>query len=168
MKEKSRLKSFMDSLERNFAAVGLAEGDPSIAREYLDSVEKGHGSSFIKVAGRNLGKLALSFQTNFAVVGLAEGDPDLAREYLKEVEGTDRLSFTERLVSRIKQVLMGFENRFAAAAMAEGGPELAVEYLESGKTQEKRPTFLTFIKEIGLQDIRVQYGVAALSLDKAS
>jgi len=102
------------------------------------------------------------FEKNFAAAGLAEGDQSVAREYLEAVEGKSESSLVKNALDKIKEMLLIFENSFAAAAMAEGGPELAVEYLENREPSTAGPSFSSFIKDIGLQGIRVQYGVATI------
>lgn len=102
-------------------------------------------------------------EKNFAAAGLAEGDPDVAREYIESVEGQSNGSFFQAAIEKIRNMVQTAENTFAAAAMAEGGPELAIEFLENREPQtEASPSLNSFLKDIGLQGIRVQYGVATV------
>ena len=168
MNEKSGLRSVFALLERNFATAGLAEGDPSVARAYMEDIEGNDGSSFFQWVIEKIKAALMVFENSFAAAGLAEGDPSIARDFLAGVEAVSGRSFVGEAKRRIKAMLRIFEDSSAAAAMAEGGPELAIEFLESRESQPKAASFLTFIKDIGLQDIPVQYGIATLQVEKAS
>ena len=168
MRKNRGLRSALDSLERNFAAAGLAEGDPTVAIDYLEGVEGREGASFIGQVIKKTSAALMILENSFAAAGLAEGDPSIAKEYLDNVEVTGGSSLIRAATRRIKAMLTNFENSNAAVAMAEGGPELAMEFLISRESQPKESSFLTFIKDIGLQDIPVQYGIATFQVEIAS
>ncbi len=101
-------------------------------------------------------------EDSFAAAGLAEGDHDVARAYLSKVEGEECASLLEVFFDKIKAFPRHLETHFAAAAMAEGGHDMALELLEGEGPQKAGPSFGSFLSDIGLQGIRVQYGIATI------
>jgi len=82
--KKTQKKGFFKQCEDIFAAAGLAEGDPVMAKDYLAS-----RTSF--QSGSELQHLIISkakdmirlWEETFAAAALAEGSQDMARNYLK-------------------------------------------------------------------------------------
>ncbi len=158
------MKNVLKKIELHFAAAGLAEGDRDQARRFMADNSDGFKGAILPNIKRQIEKL----ETGFAVAGLAEGDPELARDYIRySTPNSTKSPWMEQLVNKTKSLINSFERNMAAGALTEGSLEMARDYLKV-KDQELNPSkaknqegipFNNFLETIGLQGVRVQYGV---------
>jgi hypothetical protein len=80
------LRSTLDGFEKNFAAIGLAEGDPDIARNYLNTNEAADGPTWLQTTLNKVKDLLYRLEISFAAAAMAEGGTDLAVAYLDTTE----------------------------------------------------------------------------------
>ena len=88
----------------------------------------------------------------FAAVSFAEaGEHDTAME----VAGIQyRSNWKAHTLSKV------FENVFAAVTYAEAGcPEMALEFIKNNAGQARAKSLKTFLENVGLQGVRVRYGL---------
>ena len=168
MKEKSNNK-IIDMLERNFAAAGLAEGDPDIARKHLENEPASPLWAKMK-------EVYAKGQHHFVAAALAEESHVTARRYMEENLDYSKESFTAKALAKAKQWLQSLQHTYTAAGLAEGDPDLALAYMKvqpseaskatkaSQATQPSRPkqSLRQFLATTGLKDVRFQYGIATV------
>lgn len=144
----------LKSVEGHFAAAGLAEGDPEIARDFIEKnnlVSNRFGLQWAKGFFETM-------ENSFVAAGLAEGDLETARHYIHQRE--PHQSWLARFTEKVKKIHTSFEQTFAAAALAEGSLDMARDHLE---VKDAAPeSFDQFLDMVGLKGIRFQYGIAVV------
>ncbi len=149
--KKQTKKNFMEMVETNFAAAGLAEGDRETARRFLANEPASPLWAKIKQAFKTI-------EVHFTAAGLADGSVEMAREYLEKNSPKATETVSNGYWFKVKQCLKNLETTYAAAGIAESDPDLALDYLKAN--QDEKPKFQHFLVKTGLNRVKFHYGVA--------
>lgn len=154
----STKNSIFSTLENDFAAAALTEGNLDMARDFMKTRATSSVAEATDPTVSTVRSFVNGFERHFAAAAMAEGNVEMAREILHEVKSSRQ----SVVAVKIKGFVKAFEGIFAAAAMAEGGQEMAREYMQY-EVAKKRPVSLkTFMQTIGLDHVRFQYRVAVI------